>query len=141
MMTPVPPPVLPICRPARPSGADGRDAMLDVATALFAARGVAATTIAHIARQADVTPAMVHYYFKNREQLIDVMVAERVAPVIAFVWAPAAAPLSSGGAPPDARAVVAQVVTRIVQCAAERPWLPPLWMREVVNEEIGRAHV
>src|SRR3546814_9731640 len=84
---------------------------------------------------------LVHYYFKNREQLIDVMVAERVAPVIAFVWAPAAAPLSSGGAPPDARAVVAQVVTRIVQCAAERPWLPPLWMREVVNEEIGRAHV
>src|SRR3546814_12934324 len=96
MMTPVPPPVLKLGRPARPSGADGRDAMLDVATALFAARGVAATTIAHIARQADVTPAMVHYYFKNREQLIDVMVAERVAPVIAFVWAPAPPPLSRG---------------------------------------------
>ncbi|MBO9357510.1 TetR family transcriptional regulator [Bordetella petrii] len=130
MTAPAPTPARKLGRPARPRPADGRDAMLEVATALFASQGVAATTIAHIARRADVTPAMVHYYFKNREQLIDVVVAERVAPVIAFVWAPAAPAV----APPDARAVVTQVVARIVQCAAERPWLAPLWMREVVNE-------
>jgi len=123
-------------RPARPQRGDSRDAMLDVATALFASQGVAATTIAHIARRADVTPAMVHYYFKNREQLIDVVVAERLAPVIAFVWAPAALPPAdaAGAPPPGPHAMVAQIVARIVQCAAERPWLAPLWMREVVNE-------
>ena len=121
-----------IGRPARPPGADSRDAMLDVATALFASQGVAATKIAHIAQRAGVTPAMVHYYFKNREQLIDVVVAERLAPVIAFVWAPADP--GAAAPPPDPRAMVAQVVARIMQCAAERPWLAPLWMREVVNE-------
>ncbi|CAP42932.1 TetR/AcrR family transcriptional regulator [Bordetella petrii] len=139
MPTSTPRPARKLGRPARPQRADSRDAMLDVATALFAAQGVAATTIAHIARRADVTPAMVHYYFKNREQLIDVVVAERLAPVIASVWAPAALPAGNGpGAapptPPEPRAMVAQVVARIMQCAAERPWLAPLWMREVVNE-------
>lgn len=126
-----PRPLRKIGRPARPPGAHSRDTMLDVATALFASQGVAATTIAHIARHAGVTPAMVHYYFKNREQLIDVVVAERLAPVIAFVWAPAG---TAAASPPEPRAMVAQVVARIVQCAAERPWLAPLWMREVVNE-------
>ncbi|MDM9557438.1 MULTISPECIES: TetR/AcrR family transcriptional regulator [Bordetella] len=121
-------------RPARPASADGRDAMLDVATALFASQGVAATTIAHIAAGAGVTSAMVHYYFKNREQLIDVVVAERLAPVIAYVWAPAVAQAAAGdAAPADPHAMVARVVQRIVQCASERPWLAPLWMREVVN--------
>ena len=136
MTTPRQSPARKLGRPVRPQPADGRDAMLEVATALFASQGVAATTIAHIARRAAVTPAMVHYYFKNREQLIDVVVTERVAPVIAFVWAPAPLPPAdaSGATPPDPRAVVAQVVARIVQCAAERPWLAPLWMREVVNE-------
>ncbi|MBV7485879.1 TetR/AcrR family transcriptional regulator [Bordetella sp. BOR01] len=136
MIKPTQPPARRLGRPARPQRADSRDAMLDVATALFASQGVAATTIAHIARRTEVTPAMVHYYFKNREQLIDVVVTERLAPVIAFVWAPAALPRAdaSSATPPDPRTVVAQVVTRIVQCAAERPWLAPLWMREVVNE-------
>ncbi|MCD0504386.1 TetR/AcrR family transcriptional regulator [Bordetella petrii] len=121
-------------RRAGPAGADARDALLDVATALFAAQGVAATTLAHIAQRAQVTPAMVHYYFKNRDQLIDVVVAERLAPVIAFVWAPAALPAGAQDTLPDPRAVVPQIVARIVQCASERPWLGPLWMREVVNQ-------
>lgn len=121
-------------RPARPAGADGRDAMLDVATELFASQGVAATTIAHIAKGAGVTSAMVHYYFKNREQLIDVVVAERLAPVIAYVWAPAATgPAADDATAAGPHAMVARVVRRIVQCASERPWLAPLWMREVVN--------
>ncbi|OZI22668.1 TetR/AcrR family transcriptional regulator [Bordetella genomosp. 7] len=118
-------------KPGRPRRADGRDALLDAATTLFASKGVAGTTLAHIAVHAGVTPAMVHYYFKNRDQLLDVVVAERLGPLIAYVWAPAAAAQSAA---PDLRAMATQIVTRIVQCASERPWLPPLWMREVVNE-------
>jgi AcrR family transcriptional regulator len=73
-----------------------RGQLLDLATELFAARGVAATTIAHIAQRAGVTPAMVHYYFKSRDQLIDAVVLERIVPVIGFVWAPV--PLGQGAA-------------------------------------------
>lgn len=135
---PPPPPRRP-GRPPRPDNAAMRGQLLDLATELFAARGVAATTIAHIAQRAGVTPAMVHYYFKSRDQLIDAVVLERIVPVIGFVWAPVPLGQGTGQAPvPDpaaaARAFIAEIVGRLVQCAAERPWLPSLWLHEVVNE-------
>lgn len=135
---PPPPPRRP-GRPPRPDNAAMRGQLLDLATELFAARGVAATTIAHIAQRAGVTPAMVHYYFKSRDQLIDAVVLERIVPVIGFVWAPVPLGQGAGQAPvPDpaaaARAFIAEIVDRLVQCAAERPWLPSLWLHEVVNE-------
>lgn len=136
-------------RPPRPDNATARANLLDLATQLFAAQGVAATTIANIAQRAGVTPAMLHYYFKSRDQLIDAVVLERIVPVIGFVWAPV--PLEPGGAagaltadgipvsaPPDpasaARGFITEIVGRVVQSATEKPWLPSLWMHEVVNE-------
>ncbi|WP_312995044.1 helix-turn-helix domain-containing protein, partial [Achromobacter animicus] len=148
-----PPPARRPGRPPRPDNAAARANLLDLATQLFAAQGVAATTIANIAQRAGVTPAMLHYYFKSREQLIDAVVLERIVPVIGFVWAPvplegdgaAAGGASTGGdaavataAPPDpaaaARGFITEVVGRVVQSATEKPWLPSLWMHEVVNE-------
>jgi len=120
-----------------------RAQLLDIATGLFAAQGVAATTIAQIAQRATVTPAMLHYYFKSRDQLIDAVVLERVVPVIGYVWAPVrlaseAEPDTAIGhdmAPATAaRGYLTEIVNRIVQSATERPWLPALWMHEVVNE-------
>lgn len=126
-------------RPPRPDSAAMRARLLDLATQRFAASGVAATTIAHIAQLAGVTPAMVHYYFKSRDQLIDAVVQERLVPVIAYVWAPV--PVAGGEAqePPanpaaTVRAFIAEIVGRVVRSAAERPWLPALWLHEVVNE-------
>ena len=140
-------------RPPRPDNAAARANLLDLATQLFAAQGVAATTIANIAQRAGVTPAMLHYYFKSRDQLIDAVVLERIVPVIGFVWAPvplegdvpAAGGAGAGGvaaaataALPDpaaaARGFITEVVGRVVQSATEKPWLPSLWMHEVVNE-------
>ncbi len=141
-------------RPPRPDTATARAKLLDLATQLFAAQGVAATTIANIAQRAGVTPAMLHYYFKSRDQLIDAVVLERIVPVIGYVWAPV--PLEPGGAAggpaadgppaggtpapplPDpasaARGFITEIVGRVVQSATEKPWLPSLWMHEVVNE-------
>ena len=150
-MCPIPP--APTRRPGRPARASGPDnaamraQLLDIATGLFAAQGVAATTIAKIAQRANVTPAMLHYYFRSRDQLIDAVVLERVVPVIAYVWAPVrlasesdpATAIDPDAAPDTAPATAArtyltEIVNRIVQSATQRPWLPALWMHEVVNE-------
>ena len=80
--------------------------MLDVAIQLFAERGIAATTVAQIAA-AGVTSAMVHYYFTNREQLLDAIVEERLAQVIAFVWRPTEPQIEN-----DPFALVAELVDR-----------------------------
>src|SRR5271169_5997547 len=76
-------------RPGRPLADPDRDTrarLLDAATEFFSELGVAATSFTDIARRAGLTPAMVHYYFDDREQLIDAVVDERLVPLIAYVW-------------------------------------------------------
>jgi AcrR family transcriptional regulator len=114
-------------RPAKTRG-DQRRRLLDVAIALFAKQGIAETPLSAIARRARVTPAMLHYYFGSRDQLLDALMDERVVPLIARVGAQ----LGSGAGEPRglARAFVGTIVTVL----AENPWLPPLWLREVLSE-------
>ncbi|RQU95696.1 TetR/AcrR family transcriptional regulator [Burkholderia cenocepacia] len=107
---------------------DLRDHMLDVATQLFAERGIAATTVAQIAAAAGVTSAMVHYYFTNREQLLDAIVDERIAHAIAFVWRPTDPPAD------DPFALAAELVDRFFDVTGRMPWLPSIWLREIVHE-------
>ena len=106
---------------------DARDALLAAATDLFAQHGVAATTFAMIAKRAGLTPAMVHYYFTSREQLLDAVVEERIAPLIAAVWNPAEA----GAAPEE---LIRGIVDRMLAGIERMPWIPSTWMREVLNE-------
>jgi AcrR family transcriptional regulator len=116
--------------PGRPvTGVDGdaREHLLNAATELFARQGVAATTFAAIAKRAGLTPAMMHYYFKDREHLLDCVVDEKIAPLIASVWSP----VDPGAAPGE---MMRGVVERLVAGIARMPWIPSTWMREVLNE-------
>lgn len=120
----------------RPRGRRRADAELDVrerllacATQLFAAQGIAATTMAQIAAAAGVTSAMVHYYFTNREKLLDAVVDERIAQSIAFVWSSV-----ESDADQEPHVLVEGLVARLFDVTARNPWLPPLWLREIVNE-------
>jgi AcrR family transcriptional regulator len=115
--------------PGRPAGIDGeaREHLLAAATELFAAEGVAATSFAAIAKRAGLTPAMMHYYFRDREHLLDCVVEEKIAPLIASVWGP----VSPGAAPEE---TIRGIVQRMVAGIDRLPWIPSTWMREVLNE-------
>ncbi len=105
-----------------------REQLLDAATTLFAEHGIAATTIAQIAAHVGVTSAMVHYYFKTRDQLLDAIVEERIMRFTAIVWD------SFTGSEADPIALVNGLVDRLFKACDIMPWLPPLWIREIVNE-------
>ena len=118
-------------RTGRPALADKigtREALLDAAVTLFAEQGVAATTSAGIAKRAGVTPAMVHYHFRSRERLLDAVVDERLARFIGRVF--------GGPAPadPSAAALIQTIVRRVYDAAEHMPWMPPIWIREIVSE-------
>lgn len=101
--------------------------MLTAATELFAEQGVAGTTFATIARRAGLTPAMLHYYFKDREELLDVVVEERLCPLLAYVWGP----VKENN---DAAELIRGVIGRLLDAIERSPWVPSTWMREVLNE-------
>jgi AcrR family transcriptional regulator len=119
-------------RPGRPSGgvggAEQRARLIEAALALFARQGIVDTSLAAIAREAGVTPAMVHYYFKTRDQLIDVLIDERFVPLRA----------TFGGLfeqhRDDPVAALTALAQRFVTVGQEHPWFPPLWVREVISE-------
>ncbi len=116
-----------IGRPHTVPGVDARELLLDAAVTLFAEQGIAGTTIAEIAAKARVTPAMVHYYFTNRGRMLDAIVKERLLRSITAVWSPVT----------EDREVVPMLrglVQRILTATEVSPWLPSLWLREIVSE-------
>ena len=114
-------------RPPASQERNARDLLLTAAAELFSQQGVAATTFAMIAKRAGLTPAMLHYYFKDREELLDVVVEERIARVIAHVWEP----VEEGQ---DAFDLIEGVVERLFDGIEQMPWIPSTWMREILNE-------
>ncbi|WP_296659287.1 TetR/AcrR family transcriptional regulator [Paraburkholderia sp.] len=119
-------------RPGRPSGGAGgaqqRARLIEVALALFAREGIQDTSLAAIAHEAGVTPAMVHYYFKTRDQLIDVLIEECFLPLRAGM----------GGIfeahPDDPVAALTLLTERFAEIGERYPWFAPLWVREVISE-------
>lgn len=123
-------------RPAAHQSEDRRALLLDAALALFARQGIAATSLNAIAKQARATPALVHYYFGNREQLVEALVAERIAPVVDSLAAELAR------LDDDPLQAIYALARRLLSALEELPWLPPLWVREVLCEGgYLRAHL
>jgi TetR/AcrR family transcriptional regulator len=116
-----------IGRPRQSTGVDARERLLDAALVLFAQHGAAGTTIAGIASKAGVTPAMVHYYFRDRDHLLDVIAEERLLKTVSAVWGPVVET-------DDLVPMVRGLVQRILKATELNPWLPSLWLREIVSE-------
>jgi len=114
-------------RPAGPT-ADLRARLLDTAIALFARHGIAATPLTAIAAKARVAPALLHYYFGSRAKLIDAVVEERLAPLFEGV----AARLAAADAGPAA--LIGGFVRGVFAIIDANPWLPALWVREVLTD-------
>lgn len=117
-------------RAGRPGsdGPDLREHLLDAAIACFSRSGIAATSLRAIAAEADVTPALLHYYFGDKAQLQAAMVEERLMP--AFRGLRESLQRSGEGVP----GLVAGLVRGIGELVACHPWLPALWVREVLCE-------
>jgi len=62
----------------RPGETQSRQAILQSARDLFAEQGYAGTTVRAIARSAGVDPALVHYFFANKEGVYEAVVQDAV---------------------------------------------------------------
>lgn len=116
--------------PGRPSG-DGPDLrahLLDAAIACFTRDGIAGTSLRAIAAEGAVTPALLHYYFGDKSQLVDAIVAERLLPVLAEMREVVEI------ADDDVAALAAAFIRKVSEMVERHPWWPALWVREVLCE-------
>ncbi len=114
----------------RPSGDEGdlRALLLDVAAAQFARTGIEATSLRAIADEARVTPAMLHYYFGDKARFTEALIEERLLPALA----PLREHLEQVG--DDPRALMEGFARGVGEIVRRHPWLPALWVREVLCE-------
>jgi AcrR family transcriptional regulator len=108
-------------RPGPSGDPDVRERILDTSEVLFATQGFSATSIREIAEQVDVTAAMVHYYFGNKEKLLRAVMDRVLEPLAA-----AMAELDQRG-----NTTVAEITGLMFSMAADHPYLPQLITREV----------
>jgi AcrR family transcriptional regulator len=118
-------------KPGRPpaSGIDQRERLLDAALVSFAEQGIAATSLRRLAGDNGLTPAMLNYYFGTKDRLVEAVIVERLLPVIAQLKRRLAA---SEAQDPVAR--VTAFVTGMHETIERHPWLPALWVREVLSD-------
>lgn len=116
--------------PGRPAAGtvDQRTQLLDAALRCFARTGIAATSLRAIATEANVTPALVNYYFGTRDRVLDAVIEERLLPTLAGMRAV----LDDAG--DDPAALIAGFVAAIGALVQAHPWFPALWVREVLSE-------
>lgn len=127
-------------KPGRPRGSkpssDNREQLLDISLKLFSQQGIARVSLNAIAREAGVTPAMLHYYFNSREQLLDVVIEERFLPLRSQISAIFSAH------PDDPVTALTEMVSTLADIATRYEWFAPLWMQEVIGEiPVLRQHL
>lgn len=117
--------------PGRPVRAEGESAdlvrqrLVDSARSLFTLRGFGEVSVREIAREAGVTPAMIAYYFGDKQGLYEAMLTSVFDTLLARVRELAAQS-------PTSTAPVEAFVRLYVGTIASQPWLPALLLREVV---------
>jgi AcrR family transcriptional regulator len=115
-------------RPGRPlasASPDSRQALIDAARELFAAHSFGDVSTKRIATAAGVNPAMIHYHFAGKDDLLETAFREAVEPLLEQLGA-----LSkhSAAAPPR----VAQAIEIYMRTLANNPWLAPMIVRHVL---------
>jgi TetR/AcrR family transcriptional regulator len=112
--------VLTRTRPGRPSATETADARQDIIRAAclqFARFGIKGSSNRQIAQEARVTPAMIHYYFRDKDELHRAVLHSALQPMLEKL--------------PDAK-----TLEEWVQCfhshLLQTPWFPHLMMREVL---------
>ncbi len=117
-------------QPGRPPAAADqtvRQQLLDAARGLFAKQGYDAVSIRAVAEDAQVNPAMIHYYFGSKQGLYEAMLTDTFTPLIERLGSV----LAAGSDDPQA---LRNFFKLYMHTLGANPWMPPLILREVVAE-------
>lgn len=106
---------------------DVREALLAAARALFTERGYNQVGIREIARAAGANPAMIHYYFGDKEGLYRALLAAAFDKLLGQ--------LDAHARQTNAGEAISSIVQLYIGMLSREPWIPRLMVREVLSDE------
>lgn len=118
--------------PGRPAateaeGLETRATLVSTAARLFAEQGFEATSLRQVAEGAEVTPAMVAYYFKDKSGLLEAVVREGLGILLSVIRSVADEEGDGDFIP--------RLMTRYIATTIDAPWIPQIIIREVVSKD------
>jgi AcrR family transcriptional regulator len=117
-------------RPGRPAGDKGpqaRERLIDAAARHFSREGFAATSLRGVARDAGVTPAMVAYYFGDKQGLLRAVLEAGLDRIVAAIGAALAGSDDGDAVPRFVRAYLGVINSH--------PWIPRILVQEVIARD------
>lgn len=121
------PPKDPSRAPGRPAGDLAiRECLLETARREFAAHGFRGVSVSAIARDAGATPAMVHYYFGNKQGLYRAVLMDALGPILERLE-------EVMRDPPADEDLLPRFVHGYMRLLAENPEVPSLIVRDVLT--------
>lgn len=113
--------------PGRPSGdTEIRDRLLEIALREFSTHGFRGVSVTTIAKEAGATPAMIHYYFGNKQGLYEAVLQHALGPILARLEAVRADP-------PEGEDLLPRFIHGYMRLLAENPAVPSLIVRDVLS--------
>jgi TetR/AcrR family transcriptional regulator len=119
----------PMSRSPAGDAGDARRRLLDAAARRFAASGFAGTSLRQVAQQARVTPAMVSYYFADKNGLLEAVLLEGVELLLAALRDGLDAPAGKH------ETVLARFVAAYLGALNANPWIPRVVVQEVISRD------
>ncbi|MDR2387058.1 MAG: TetR/AcrR family transcriptional regulator [Deltaproteobacteria bacterium] len=109
---------------------DTKEILYQQAILVISDKGIQGATIKEIARKANLTPAMVHYHFKDKETLIKTTLLKFIKPLSDSVWE--AVELDIG--PLE---MLREFHSRLSKVFKTVPWYRSLWSKELAGVHAG----
>ncbi len=129
--------VAPTRRPGRPAAEQDGEAvrrqLLDHAREQFAQHGYAGVSLRRLAAEVGVNPAMVHYYFGNKQGLFLTMLAEHVEPLLTRLEQ------TMEDSHTEGQQSLEKFLALFTDTLRRESWLPGLVLREVLPTQ-GALH-
>lgn len=118
--------------PGRPASSTGdeleaRVTLIKQAAALFAEQGFEGTSLRQVAEAANVTPAMVAYYFKDKAGLQEAVVREALQTMLGVIRAVVAEESEEN--------FVQRLIGQYLSTTIGAPWIPRILIREVISKD------
>jgi TetR/AcrR family transcriptional regulator len=118
-------------RPGRPDkGAachDVRSELMQIAAHLFAEKGYASVSLKETGRAADVTPAMIAYYFKDKAGLLDAVMTSAFERLLEV--------MNQSSKVSGDTSSTELFIERYMDFLFEKPWFPQIMSREVMSQD------
>jgi TetR/AcrR family transcriptional regulator len=103
--------------------------ILDAARQEFCEQGLDGSRMQAIANRAGVNKALLHYYFRSKDKLFEIIIRE----VVTAIWRQINADLSTQPQPADFRSAIRSIVSSYIMVFSTQPELPVILIRQLLS--------